>query len=202
MDLSDDQVQRDIAKHIAALANYGGGYLIFGFNDGDLSPDVVVPLDFRSTYNHDFINGAVVLKYLEPPIHCDVFTMQRAAGTTHVIVCVPSHGATPICLRRGGTTHDGDATGRLEKDTYYVRKPGPRSEPITQAMEWKPILQRCVLFEREHLLAAVKVIADAFSAVTREREAIPMPRSSGAADIGKASEEAFLNNVSSEVKNG
>ena len=33
LDLSEPVVRANIARHLAALANYGGGYLVFGFED-------------------------------------------------------------------------------------------------------------------------------------------------------------------------
>jgi predicted HTH transcriptional regulator len=38
LDLSTDNTARaDLARHIAALANHGGGQLVFGFKDQDLT---------------------------------------------------------------------------------------------------------------------------------------------------------------------
>ncbi len=51
LDLSEPIVRANIARHFAALANHGGGYLVFGFKD-DLSRDQERPSSLDS-YNRD-----------------------------------------------------------------------------------------------------------------------------------------------------
>ena len=48
LDLSDRIVQANVARHIAALANYGGGYLLFGFKGSKL----LVRLGSTTTDHH------------------------------------------------------------------------------------------------------------------------------------------------------
>ena len=43
LDLNENIQRAKVARHIAALANYGGGYLLFGFND-DMTRDRNRPL--------------------------------------------------------------------------------------------------------------------------------------------------------------
>ena len=169
VDLSDEKVRRDIAKHIAALANYGSGYLIFGFSDkcSSLIPDTNIPDNFEKTYTHDYVNGAIVTHYLEPPIHCDVVHLNSpSSGNKHVLIRVPTHGAAPVCLKKGGTSFDGSTNSQVQSDAYYVRKPGPKSEPILKAIEWKPVFQRCVLHERDHFLNIMKELTSMLQSVT------------------------------------
>ena len=33
LDLDDNETRASLARHLCALANYGGGYLVFGIND-------------------------------------------------------------------------------------------------------------------------------------------------------------------------
>ena len=193
MDLSDEKVRRDIARHVAALANYGGGYLIFGFNDKDLSPDTNFPKNFEETYTHDYINGAIVSRYLEPPVHCDVVPLcSPSSGNKHALIRVPTHGATPVCVKKGGTSFDGSTNSQVQSDTYYVRKPGPKSEPILKAMEWKPIFQRCVLHERDHLSALIKELIDTLQPAAPQKKSTPPESSPRAGKIAQLAENAFL----------
>ena len=193
MDLSDKKVRRDLAKHIAAIANYGGGYLIFGFNDKDLSSDTNIPDNFCKTYTHDYINGAIVYEYLEPPVHCDVIPLDPPySSNKHVLIRVPSHGATPVCVRKGGTSFDGSINSQVQQDTYYVRKPGPKSEPILTALEWKPIFQTCILHERDHLLNAIKILVDTLQSATPLGEPTPPKSNMLAGQIAKRAEDSFL----------
>ena len=43
IDLTSDVARASIARHIAALANFGGGYLLFGFQD-DRTPPLRTPI--------------------------------------------------------------------------------------------------------------------------------------------------------------
>ena len=193
LNLSDEKVRKDIAKHIAALANYGGGYLIFGFNDEDLSPDTNIPENFERTYTRDYINGAIVSPYLEPPVHCDVVHLiSPSTGNMHALIRVPTHGATPVCIKKGGVSFDGSASGKIHSDTYYIRKPGPKSEPILKAIEWKPIFQRCVLYERDHLSALIKELIDTLQSATPQEKPTPSESNTHAGQLAQQAEKAFL----------
>lgn len=141
----------DVARHIAALANYGGGRLIFGFTD---TLDFAGPNPFTTTaIDRDLISG-IVKRYLEPPFQCDARVVKSAAGNDHPIVTVPSHGATPICAKASGPIVDGKAQG-ISQGVHYVRKPGPESAPIVTSAEWAPIIRRCALHERSAILGAI-----------------------------------------------
>src|SRR3990167_9558937 len=79
-----------IARHLAAIANYGGGYLVFGFN-GD-GTRCAASGDVRKHYSHDVIAG-IVDRYLHPNFQCEV-AFESFAGVEHAIVWIPSHGAS------------------------------------------------------------------------------------------------------------
>src|ERR1700744_3705178 len=104
LDLDDAEVRADLAKHLAALANYGGGMLVFGFND-DMTPAGANSFKKRPI-DHDTISG-IVKKYLEPPFQCDVEVVRSTAGFDHPIVVVPSHGSAPICGKANGPERQG-----------------------------------------------------------------------------------------------
>lgn len=197
MDLEDEKVKRDIAKHIAALANFGGGFLVFGFHDSDLRPDTAVPTNFDKTFNRDYINLSIVGPYLEPQRHCDVHIVESpTTGNRHAIVRIASHGPTPICFRKGGPTFDGTTTGLAEKDAYYIRKSGPRSEPILTAHEWKPVFQRCVLYESEHQLAAMRVLTEAMKALSPEvMRPVETPTSATARVVSEEAAKKFFMSI-------
>lgn len=196
LDLSDKRIQRDIAKHIAALANYGGGYLIFGFSDEDLSPDTRIPMNFELTYSRDYVNGAIVSHYLEPPIHCDVVHFDSSSsGNKHVLKRVPTHGASPVCLRKGGISFDGSAISQVHRDTYYVRKPGPKSEPILKAIEWSPIFRRCVLHERDHLSNLMMQLINVLQSAAPPSETVLPESHIQAGKISQHTEDSFLDEI-------
>lgn len=148
LDLDDHKARASVARHIAAISNHGGGYLIFGFED-DYSVDENRPTSFVN-YNRDGISS-IVRKYLSPSLHCDVETVAATNGDKFVVVRVPGHGPTPITSLRGGPS---DAKGRpqgIRSNTVYIRSVGPSSEPITTG-DWSGLIRRCVMNDRNLLL--------------------------------------------------
>ena len=79
------------------------------------------------------------------------------ATSHHLPVPVPvqSHEAWPVCSARGGPETNGKPVG-IAKATYYTRAPGPKSIPISKPDLWTPIIRRCVLHERQALLAGLE----------------------------------------------
>ena len=147
---SDHEARASTARHISALANYGGGFIVFGFRDSDLAPTGASPFP---TYTHDMI-ASISKHYLEPSVHCDVMQVKSNLGHTHAVVVVPSHAAVPICARAGGPQRDGKVRG-IRQGAYYLRKTGPESAPIVSASEWAAVIRRCALHDRASILAAL-----------------------------------------------
>ena len=151
VDLKNLEVRADIARHIAALANHGGGRIILGFTD-DLKYAGSNPHP-SSSWDRDTI-VSIVKKYLEPTFQCDVLSVQSTAGNEHPIVLVPPHGGVPICAKADGPTIKEKIIG-IVNGIYYIRKPGPESARITNGNEWRALIRRCVMHERAGLLAAI-----------------------------------------------
>lgn len=152
IDLDDKVAQAKLAKHIAALANHGGGYIVFGFcDDESVAPDRPASL---SGYSRDAF-GKIVTRYLTPAFQCEVQLVQSIAGLIYPVVRVPSHGSTPIGAKADGP-HDpkGQPQG-IRAGFYYVRKPGPKSEAALSMEEWQPLIRRCVVFDRDSLLSDI-----------------------------------------------
>ncbi|MCZ4347437.1 ATP-binding protein [Devosia neptuniae] len=136
-----------IARHIAALANFGGGYLVFGFSDKTMSP--TGPNQFVAGYSHDDISG-ISKKYLDPAVHVGIRVLDG-----HVILLVPPHGAVPICIKKNGPDDAKNRPQEVTRGTFYTRKIGPESAPIFNESEWLPIIRRCVMHDKSSLLAAL-----------------------------------------------
>ncbi len=152
IDLRDRVAQAKLARHIAALANHGGGWIVFGFCDnGTIDPDRPAEL---SLYSRDTF-GNIVTRLLTPAFQCDVQLVRSSAGLHYPVVRVPSHSATPIGAKADGP-HDvkGQPQG-IRAGTYYVRKPGPKSEAALGMEDWQPLIRRCVTFDRDTLLADI-----------------------------------------------
>ena len=157
IDFSDPSVKPKIARHLAALANNGGGYLVFGFND-DLTRDQNYPASLEK-YSRDYFSS-IVKRYLTPTFQCDVLRLANELGHETPIIRVPSHGSVPIVSKRDGPINSSHKPSGIRSGTYYIRKAGPESAPIVGAGEWLPLIRRCVLNDRESLLRSFSDIVD------------------------------------------
>jgi predicted HTH transcriptional regulator len=69
-DLSSDLNRAKVAKEIVALANYGGGHLIFGLSEQADGSYVASEREFdRAMYTQDCLND-LGKKYLDPGFEC------------------------------------------------------------------------------------------------------------------------------------
>src|SRR5579872_3879897 len=87
MDTRDGEVRAKLARHIAALANHGGGYLIFGVDDQTRKPLGATEFDL-ALFSQDAVAG-IVKKYLDPRVQILVEQVVHE-GVTYPIVVVPS----------------------------------------------------------------------------------------------------------------
>lgn len=151
LNLAAVEVRAHLARHIAALANHGGGVIVFGITDKmQFAGNNPYP---TPSCDRDLI-ASIVKKYLEPKFQCDVRQIVSSAGNTHPIVVVPPHGTTPICAKANGPLVGNKITG-IVKGIHYVRKPGPASGQVETAAEWGPIIRRCAMHDPAAILGAV-----------------------------------------------
>lgn len=119
------------AKAVIALANHGGGFIVFGLVE---APPAFVEAAGRPLtldwYCQDLING-IVLNYCDPSLDCQVHFVAAPGGGLHPIVTVPGGYRVPVRARRASP--DGKT---VQNHSIYMRKPGPRSEAPQTAQEW------------------------------------------------------------------
>ncbi len=186
LDLSDHEVRAKLARHISGLSNFGGGAIVLGIGDDGASCGHP-PHGFAIT--HDLV-GAITQKYLDPAVHCDVHWVRAATGVSHPVIKVPPHGPTPICAKANGPDKNGKPIG-IASGTYYLRKPGPRTEAITSPAEWRDVIRRCALHDRTAILAALSA---ALSPAT-----LAQPSNNQLAKWASATDAAFLAAVGDEA---
>ena len=155
LDLNDVAEHKAIlAKALIALANHGGGFVLLGFelaNDGVYREAAGRPENL-AVYDQDTING-IVTRYAEPNFHCGLeFVAQPETGSQFPIVLVPA-GTVPIRSKRAGPERRG-----IEQNLYYIRRPGPASEPPQNAQEWNNFIHRCTLEHRAGLAESFRNI--------------------------------------------
>lgn len=128
---SNKDGQGKIARHVAAMANHGGGRLYFGVtDDGEPMP----PSDYWGLdhYKSDAIHNLLKTR-LEPPIQCEVRFTEYTNGVTYPVVHVPPHGVMPIMAK--------DENSFFQ---VYIRSVGPESKKIETPLQWDTLLKRCV----------------------------------------------------------
>ena len=157
LDHAEDRAE--LARDIAALANHGGGFIVFGFQERGLMPDDTDP--FRTNCTNEKI-ASIVRAYLDPPARCEVIPMLSSAGVVHPVVRVAGHGAVPVCVRQDGPSVAGARL--IERGAYYIRKhtpsaggrypgmPLPHSGKVDVPQDWSALIRRCVRRDRESLL--------------------------------------------------
>ncbi len=158
---ADAEHKATLAKALIALANHGGGYVVFGFAETD---DGVVPAEPRppnlATYTPDAVNS-IVRRFAEPPFHCDVqLVTSPETGFDHPVVSVPGGHQVPIRSRRSGPEER-----IIQADRYYIRRPGPCSEAPQGGQEWDALIRRCIGNAREDLVDRFRVIMAGGAAV-------------------------------------
>lgn len=152
LNLDEAAVRGDLARELIALANHGGGYVLFGFADltTGWSPSGPCPHNLKR-YSPDAINN-ILKAHAEPVFDCYTHHLQSSAGTQHVVVQVPGGHHAPIRSRGG------PAGSRLANHVYYVRRPGPESSAPQSGAEWDALLARCVDNQIERQLESFRRI--------------------------------------------
>jgi len=149
LDLPNDKEHRGLlAKAIIALANHGGGHILFGFAKSGF-PDANRPA-ILAGYSQDDING-VVKKYCEPPFHVEVrFVRRRCDGLEYPVVRVPGGHGVPVrsCSETPGKS--------ILNNIYYIRRLGPASEAPQDGREWDQLIGRAIRNRKDEIIDEIR----------------------------------------------
>ena len=141
IDIANDRVaQANIARHLAALANHGGGYLLFGFHDYR-RPNPALPFPLE-TFERDTIS-AIVQRCLTATFQCEVDFITSRAGNTHPVSLRTAQ--YPYAPRQMDPT---TRMGVLKASRWQPTTPGPKSIRITAPEQWGPLVRKCIVQER------------------------------------------------------
>jgi hypothetical protein len=154
LDLSSEEHRANLAQALLALANHGGGFVLVGFTkkDGSWEPDDRRPPNLDA-YSQDCVND-IVQRYADPSFHCAVnHVIHPENGLSYPIVIVPGPHRVPIRAKR-----DGPNLEHVHQNLYYIRRPGPKSEPSQTGLEWAALINRCIMAARDDLLERIREI--------------------------------------------
>lgn len=152
LDLSENGPRGTLAKGLIALANHGGGVAIIGFDTaGHPAPNRPTNL---AAYSQDAVND-VVDRYADPGFHCTVQLVTRAAdGLQYPVILIPGGHKVPIRSKRGAPNNE------IMADRYYIRRPGPASEPPQGGHEWDELIRRCVRNNTDEIASLVRDVLE------------------------------------------
>lgn len=156
LDLSKPENRGKIARHLMALANYGGGWLQFGFvqqPNGLFTHEGGIGCPDAQRYSTDAIND-IVARHASPRFHCETFWQEceETCPGPHALIRVPGGHKVPIVCARGGPDPGNDP----RKGATYDRLPGPASSPLSEANDWHELLERCLRARRDELVASIQ----------------------------------------------
>lgn len=151
IDTTNPEARAKLARHIAALANHGGGYLVFGVDDESRRPLEASPYDLKR-FGQDDLSG-IVKKYLDPRVQLQVEFVELD-GASYPVVIVPSHGARPVIAIADGPSNRNGTPAGVKQGEIYIRAAGPESVAIRSGDDWNALLDRC-LIHRSDLLGNI-----------------------------------------------
>jgi len=158
VDLEQKPEKARIAKDLMALANHGGGFLVFGFDEADDKQLVhagLCPYELKH-YSQDTFND-IVKAYASPAFECRVVRRpcSGSCGAEHVVVKVPGDHRVPVRCRRGAP----DPLREPKKGEVYIRRPKPESAPVEEPHEWDDLFERCIRARQDELIDAFMKVA-------------------------------------------
>ncbi len=149
LDLSITEDKAKLAKAAIALANHGGSYIVMGFGEVDQFLKSVPKPDRMPQVTQDLVNQAIN-RFAEPELQCNVHNIPHPdTEVMHPVIIVPAELTTPIMSKRL-------CEGIIRQHRCYIRKPGPKSEEPKTSEEWRKLLRRCVIANKEELLSAIR----------------------------------------------
>jgi hypothetical protein len=159
IDLDQRAERAKISKDLMALANHGGGFLVFGIDEsheGQFTHSGTCPYDLKY-YSQDWFND-IVKAYASPAFECRALRVPCPSdcGGDHVVVKVPGEHRVPIRCRRGGPDN-----GEPQKGVVYIRRPKPESGPVEEPHEWDDLFERCIRVRRDELVEGFMAVVGA-----------------------------------------
>lgn len=150
---SNEDDKANFAKAALALANHGGGLIIFGFTEiaAGMIPAAERPATLDG-YRADLLNG-IIHKYADPAFHCEVHLRPGPQDEIYPVVVVPGGHRVPVRSKRGGPH------SQIVKDnSIYIRRPGPQSEVPQNANDWDTLLGRCLSNRRDEMFDQIRAL--------------------------------------------
>jgi hypothetical protein len=148
-----------LIKSIAGMANAGGGYIVFGYDEDRQGDERFAGMEDTHLATWDITRAARdVNNYIQPDIDLEVLSPQSEdTKATFVVLCVPSHGAFPhICKRDAGD----DRQPFLRSGALYLRNQNKEVAEISRLEDWRNLITRLTMSKRAEVQ---QIVVDALS---------------------------------------
>ncbi|MBR2508966.1 MAG: putative DNA binding domain-containing protein [Lentisphaeria bacterium] len=144
--------QAKIARHMAALANSGGGHIVIGVGeDASGHPSVYTGLNAAEAHSFDPSNvGPIINHLIEPPVD---FVIERPLvdGKRYAIIKVRPFETMPHVCSLG-------VAPELQQGVFYIRTSEAASRPACRAIELHGLFKRALLKQRSQLAELLRDI--------------------------------------------
>lgn len=181
IDPDTEEGKAKIVKAALALRNHGGGYLVIGFDDNTLAPDLEnIPDNLREKFHVDKIQG-LISKYASETF--EIFLkFPEKEGQKYPVIIVPSGVKTPVAAK-SELTHKGQKL--IKTDMIYVRSLHANNTPSSSQAtrkDWPKITEVCFdnreadigRFLRRHLGGLTpEIIGEFAAAISKKTETEP-----------------------------
>jgi hypothetical protein len=122
-----------IVKTALALRNHGGGYIVIGFDNTTLEPDVEnIPENVKEHFHIDKIQG-LISRFASEAFEVYVEFPERV-GQIYPVIVIPPGVKTPVAAK--SDLHEGDRK-IIRANTVYVRSLRANNTPSTTQATWK-----------------------------------------------------------------
>jgi hypothetical protein len=143
LDPSEVTGAAEIVKATFALRNRNGGFLVIGFDDKTLEPDLAnAPPDVRGTFHQDTIQ-ALISRFAYEPFEVQVAFAERD-GRSYPVIAIPQGARVPAVVKTALTDAGNNkllAVGEVYFRTLHAN--GTPSSAIARPQDWRDILEIC-----------------------------------------------------------
>ena len=143
-----------LIRHILAMANTGGGWIVIGYDDSTLQPDPDHSEDIAATYDSTILSQAVdACTQGDRRIVLVVFMQVNPnTGLTYPIIEVTTFERTPfICRSTKPAPNVSDPI--LQYGKVYIRRSQAATSEIQSLAEWEDLIATCVSQRRDEFLS-------------------------------------------------
>lgn len=153
-----------LVKHILGMANTGGGWIVIGYDDVSLRPDLNHSAEIAATYDTTRLSD-VVNRYVERGQSVRLSVFKETHPETQLIhpeVRVDGFERIPfICRSTKAASDTGEQV--LQSGKVYIRRPGAATSDVRTSSDWDDLLKRGVSQRRDEFL---QEFADLFRRMT------------------------------------